>query len=259
MEKHVKTFHANTHGRDFVVGDIHGCYDELMTELRKVEFDKEKDRLFSVGDLVDRGPKSLECIKLILEPWFFAVKGNHEILWYFSNADKNDIQMQYIFLQNGGELVPDHELTSELINAVADLPYVIELNHASGKKIGIVHAELPPNETHWGRFCKKIRNHMNPDLDAKKFFGPVASLIWGRDRIDKYKRQSDKKRIYPKIEGIDRIYVGHTIVKKVYEFDEFVYLDGGAYLPYWVSEKKLQKMRDNKKIKNPKLNLIEIT
>ena len=55
----------NIKGRDFVVGDIHGHYDLLKTELKTVGFDKQKDRLFSVGDIIDRGPKSEECLTLL--------------------------------------------------------------------------------------------------------------------------------------------------------------------------------------------------
>jgi hypothetical protein len=51
---------ANTAGRDFVCGDIHGCFDELDAALAKLQFDPAVDRLISVGDLVDRGPRSAD-------------------------------------------------------------------------------------------------------------------------------------------------------------------------------------------------------
>ncbi|MFP3335214.1 serine/threonine protein phosphatase, partial [Pseudomonas sp. SIMBA_064] len=40
--------------------------------------DKSVDRLIAVGDLIDRGPGMLDGLKLLGEPWFFTVKGNHE-------------------------------------------------------------------------------------------------------------------------------------------------------------------------------------
>lgn len=49
-------------GRLFVVGDIHGCYDLLMQQLERVQFNFEKDLLIAVGDLVDSGPDSLKCL-----------------------------------------------------------------------------------------------------------------------------------------------------------------------------------------------------
>ena len=76
------TFHqhlpANTVGRDFIVGDLHGCLDLLHAELARLQFEPAKDRLFSVGDLADRGPDSMGCLRLLREPWFHAVRGNHE-------------------------------------------------------------------------------------------------------------------------------------------------------------------------------------
>lgn len=52
MER-VKLFQTNKNGRDFVIGDLHGCYDDFLCVLEKLEFNKEKDRMFSVGDLVE--------------------------------------------------------------------------------------------------------------------------------------------------------------------------------------------------------------
>lgn len=53
-----KIFEINEVGKDFIVGDIHGCLDQLKFQLSVTGFDKSKDRLFSVGDLIDRGPDS---------------------------------------------------------------------------------------------------------------------------------------------------------------------------------------------------------
>ncbi|MBS9403701.1 hypothetical protein KG088_08670 [Halomonas sp. TRM85114] len=60
----------NTSGRDFFVGDIHGQYGLLREAMARVAFDTRRDRLFSVGNLVDRGSASFECLSLAFEPWF---------------------------------------------------------------------------------------------------------------------------------------------------------------------------------------------
>jgi len=64
---------ANVQGRDLAVGDIHGHFDRLQQSLDAVGFNKEKDRLFSVGDLVDRGPFSRAALHWLEQPWFYAV------------------------------------------------------------------------------------------------------------------------------------------------------------------------------------------
>ena len=80
MPQLVRALPANARGRDFVVGDLHGCFGLLDRLLEHVRFDPASDRLFSVGDLVDRGPDSLRCVEFLASPWFYAVKGNHETL-----------------------------------------------------------------------------------------------------------------------------------------------------------------------------------
>jgi serine/threonine protein phosphatase 1 len=66
-------------GRRIVVGDIHGCYDELMELLEKVGIGDD-DRIFSVGDLITKGPKSKEVLELFMTDARFAtVIGNHDL------------------------------------------------------------------------------------------------------------------------------------------------------------------------------------
>jgi serine/threonine protein phosphatase 1 len=62
----IKKLPANTQGTDYVVGDLHGCFKLLERLLADVQFDKANDRLFSVGDLADRGPDCVLCPKILL-------------------------------------------------------------------------------------------------------------------------------------------------------------------------------------------------
>lgn len=65
----------------YIIGDVHGCYDELMTLLAKVRFNRGHDRLIFVGDLINRGPKSLAVLRFIhsLGDQAQIVLGNHDI------------------------------------------------------------------------------------------------------------------------------------------------------------------------------------
>jgi len=64
--------------RTIVVGDIHGCYDELIDLLDVVKL-KKKDRVISVGDLIIKGEKSREVLDLFIkDERFSAVVGNHD-------------------------------------------------------------------------------------------------------------------------------------------------------------------------------------
>jgi hypothetical protein len=65
-------------GRTIVIGDIHGCYDELVTLLEKVALGAD-DRVVAVGDLVVKGWKNREVLDLFIEDKRFrAVLGNHD-------------------------------------------------------------------------------------------------------------------------------------------------------------------------------------
>ena len=70
---------ANTRGgRDLVAGDLHGYFDTLEEALKTLRFDPAHDRLFGVGDLVDRGPRSENAIEWLEQRRIASVRGNHE-------------------------------------------------------------------------------------------------------------------------------------------------------------------------------------
>ena len=73
-----KYYKKNEKGKDYVVGDIHGEFLKLEEKLKSINFNPKVDRLFSVGDLTDRGSSSISVLDWINRKWFIPVKGNHE-------------------------------------------------------------------------------------------------------------------------------------------------------------------------------------
>ncbi len=65
----------------YAIGDIHGCYETFQRLLRRIAFDPWQDRLWLVGDLVNRGPGSLEVLRWAVEheDRIVAVLGNHDL------------------------------------------------------------------------------------------------------------------------------------------------------------------------------------
>jgi len=90
MSEKVLRLPPNDIGRDFVIGDIHFKTIELYEGLKALDFDSAIDRVIAVGDLIDRGKGVLDGLKLLGEPWFLTVQGNHEqmlINAYRTNPD----------------------------------------------------------------------------------------------------------------------------------------------------------------------------
>jgi len=65
---------------DWVIGDIHGCWETLQRLLERIRWDGTRDRLWLIGDLVNRGPRSLEVLRWAArEPLLDAILGNHDL------------------------------------------------------------------------------------------------------------------------------------------------------------------------------------
>ena len=206
----VARFARNTVGRDFVVGDIHGMFAHLRVLLGELDFRGDQDRLFSVGDLVDRGPDSAAALDWLDRPWFHACRGNHEQFAIDSeDPEQRDIWVNY----NGGEwwleLTPaEHQRFREVFGR---LPIALEVETASGT-VGIIHADVPPFLS-WDKFMSLLRKH---NRDATLY------ALWSRNRV------SGSCTTKPVAGGVDRVYCGHTPTRNAVQIDNVHYIDTGA-------------------------------
>ncbi|KGB01490.1 serine/threonine-protein phosphatase [Enterobacteriaceae bacterium ATCC 29904] len=190
----------------WVVGDLHGCYTNLMTQLGRVDFDPEQDLLISVGDLIDRGSENVECLELITMPWFRAVRGNHEQMMIDGIASAAH---ERHWRANGGSwffyLDYDKErLVKALLGKVAALPLIIELV-TGDRKVVICHADYPHNEY---QFDKPV---------------PEEMVIWNRDRVSDAQDGNVSE-----ITGADLFIFGHTPARQPLKFANQMYIDTGA-------------------------------
>jgi serine/threonine protein phosphatase 1 len=219
----IKHHSPNLVGRDFVVSDLHGCYDLFLKGLSDIDFDNTKDRMFSVGDLIDRGPNSLECLRLIEYPWFFAIRGNHEDLMFSRTVggaldyyDPND------WINNGGSwFLKTVYADLILVKKAAELPLISVVHKTDGTRVNIVHAEFPHNCT-------------DQIIDDESFTkSQLIDLIWKRFRVTLFGKHEPSKKQRKQYNYIDSnlspTYAGHTIFKDVKKLGKYTFIDTGAY------------------------------
>lgn len=138
-------FERNRLGRDFAVGDVHGCFEALQTALDAIGFAPATDRLFCAGDLVDRGPGSHLVLDWLNKPWFFSVLGNHETM-----VREHALTLPHV---RPGRLHPDHDwlldLPEDELRCIAQrlqaLPLAIEVETFGGP-VGLVHGDFPGDD-----------------------------------------------------------------------------------------------------------------
>lgn len=204
-----KLYDINTKGTDYVVGDIHGCFNQLELQMKLVGFDKTKDRLFSVGDLIDRGPDSAKVLELIQSTWFHPVIGNHEYFMIDCLLHDGDVDLWY---RNGGSWLENENL--EMMRWVAryleaNLPLAITVKTVYGN-VGICHAQPPSND--WGDLTRTRLSLLQRE-----------DMIWSRSLINRSASNYVCK-------NIDITIHGHTPIKECMYVGNALFIDTGSFL-----------------------------
>lgn len=207
----IRRFAMNEKGRDLIVGDIHGCFRKLQVALDELGFDQERDRLFGVGDLVDRGPDSHLAMEWLDRPWFHAVRGNHEQMAIdFVRYGGTD---RAIYAHNGGawNIANTPAERQRFADAFDTLPVAMELETADGL-VGVVHADCPGHD--WAHVAEALNDPGSMGASAEQL------CMWSRDRINRGQPEI--------IDGVRAVVVGHTPLKQPTALGNVLYIDTGA-------------------------------
>jgi serine/threonine protein phosphatase 1 len=260
MKNPLKTLEPNTKGRDFVIGDLHGSFSAFENLIKNLNFNPESDRIISVGDLVDRGPDSLKCLGLLRQPWFHAVLSNHEQMmaekfkggwigaYWYNNGGNWGIEAYNDYNSINVKKIPGHipnDSSSELFDLlplVEELPFLITVNTAGGKKFHVLHAELP-----YGVDKVTDADLANPDTVLK--LATVQrddgdAFLWCRHIFYHFYRSElgNKERNLEKVpfavenifsDELSHIISGHTIVQQPLTVLGQTNIDTAAYDSYW--------------------------
>ena len=186
-------FPLNTEGIDYVVGDIHGNFSQLTKKLEEIGFEKGRDRLFSVGDIIDRGAESCNVLPWLEQSrtWFFPVRGNHEDMIIKGNPS----------FWNGASwfksILPQEQ--TRIIDEFNSWPLIIEVETSLGL-VGVMHASCPVKD--WEELQDEALLHK---LEAL--------ILWDRT----FKTRT--------IQNISCIYHGHTHVDIPLQLGNVIYID----------------------------------
>jgi bis(5'-nucleosyl)-tetraphosphatase (symmetrical) len=141
----------------YAIGDIHGCFKTLQRLLRRIAFDPSQDQLWLVGDMVNRGPRSLEVLRWAAEQGdrIVAVLGNHDLHLLARAAGVSEIKKRDTL--EAVLAAPDRD---DLLAWLRARPLI----HRDGETL-MVHAGLFPD---WGpklaeRLGREVKQRLQGD------------------------------------------------------------------------------------------------
>ena len=157
-----------------IIGDVHGCYDTLMALVKKLP---HNDIVFC-GDLIDRGPKSMQVVDFVKNGGYDCVKGNHEDMMV---VESGRLRFSGIWASNGGSqtiksythrefdeknlpnIIRDDVKINEHVEWMRDLPAFLEypdIVDDKGRHLLVSHACVTPGtwktrNTKWSTTYKR--------------------------------------------------------------------------------------------------------
>lgn len=156
----------------YVMSDIHGCYDEFILMLKKIKF-SEKDTLYILGDIIDRGPDPIKLIQYIMKHKNIKMlQGNHENMMLVALLGDNKSN-NIIWYRNGGEITHKQfkrlkiAEQNEILEYFKNLPNYFIVDDKILVHAGIYNQRILKN--------KSIEENMKNQLED--------DLIWIRDEF----------------------------------------------------------------------------
>ncbi|XP_046552059.1 bis(5'-nucleosyl)-tetraphosphatase PrpE [asymmetrical]-like [Haliotis rubra] len=198
----------------FVIGDVHGCYDELCELIDKAEQREPNILCVFVGDLINKGPKSKEVLELVQSMECYSVRGNHDDVvlheYYKSIGDPN------YAMKEKNKWIKDLPWTD--FEYLKDLPYTISIPSLNAT---IVHAGLIPGWGFEGQDFIAMTHMRNIEQFYTIFHGSCPILIPSESSNDGVPWAS----LWP---GPDHVYFGHDAVRGLQTYPYDTGLDTGC-------------------------------
>ena len=186
--------------KTYCISDIHGHYRNLLAFKNSLEAD---DKVFVLGDAIDKGEDPIACLKLIMDDdRFEMLLGNHEyMMWQFLSAPKDSPEMQEAYIQwvvwnKGGDTLDPYMLLEEderqrIYEYIEGLPLNIPDLEIGGRRFYLVHS-LPGSDE---QVTMKDLNYSDP---------MIFDYVWERRYIDEELRPYEDRTVI----------AGHTAVQE---------------------------------------------
>lgn len=125
----------------YAIGDVQGCFTALLALLDRLHFDRTRDQLWFAGDLVNRGPQSLEVLRFVkaVGDSAITVLGNHDLHLLTVAHGRGRLKPQDTFADVLA--APDRD---ELLMWLRHRPL---LHHDTTFDVTLIHAGMPPQWT----------------------------------------------------------------------------------------------------------------
>ena len=227
----------NDRGRDLVVGDVHGHFATLRRALDELEVG-EHDRVFSLGDLVDRGPDSTAAKDWIAgsdpsQRFHLVIRGNHEQMMLEALAEGPpprrriwDENAWTLWEMNGGKWWdprrPNHNARAWM-SVLGGLTFCARVNTRHGA-VGLVHA--CPVHARW----QDLEDGIAGSDDASHLTRVRA--LWSRVRHGYVQREigeTGEEHLGP-VEGVRYVVTGHTPVPERVWHENVIGIDTGVHI-----------------------------
>lgn len=205
----------------YVIGDIHGCLLTLKSLYNQI---KNKEEIYSVGDIIDKGPDSALCLDFIINNNIKAVKGNHERFFEiyiprYLNGE-NIFDSKWYLLWGGKKTIDSYKVygsgnikqkMKEHLEFISKLPYFYYLNEKdeNGRECLITHGFGLPYVEQLSELSLKTQQA----ITCNRLFGSYFDINKEKDSLFKY--------------NVFNVF-GHDAFLEVYKDDLFFGIDTGC-------------------------------
>ena len=198
--------------KTFILADIHGEYEKLMSCLQQVNFNYENDKLIQLGDVVDRGSDSYLVVEELLQiKNLIAIRGNHDDTFYRSIITGNN---NILFNQGGKETLESYirHCNPEKEIVYKDSKYITDFEEDDYPKS---HVEFFKNQLPY--YIDNNNNcFVHGGFNRHLFIAEQreeSDLWWDRDlwlAARSYGQMEDNEHRFKVKDGFDEIFIGHT-------------------------------------------------